>query len=46
MKRENKVFERPLINGKKRNIRKEGLSIKSVANAAGKSVDSVLAMIN
>ena len=45
-KTENRLFERPVLNGKKRHIKKEGLSIKTVADASGKSIESVLAMIN
>ena len=39
-----RLTERPVINGKQRHIKKEGLSIKAVAEATGKSLDTVLSM--
>ncbi len=45
-KNKNRIFERPVINGKVKNIRKEGLSIKAVADATGKSIETVLSMLS
>ena len=39
-----RLKERPVINGKQRHIKKEGLSIKAVADATGKSLETVLSM--
>ena len=41
-----KLAGRPVVNGKQRHIKKEGLSIRSVADATGKSLETVLSMIN
>ncbi len=39
-----RLAERPVINGRQRHIKKEGLSIRAVADATGKSIETVLSM--
>jgi hypothetical protein len=40
-----KLTERPVIFKRQRKIEKDGLSIKSIADTTGKSIETILSMI-